>query len=74
MCECHGEIHACDLQGLQLVANGMPLSYDDAQANAIAAQPEVNVRLDLGLGDQQAIIWTCDLSHEYVTINGHYRT
>jgi glutamate N-acetyltransferase/amino-acid N-acetyltransferase len=59
---------------LQLVADGMPLIYDDAQANAIAAQPEVNVRLELGLGDQQAVIWTCDLSHEYVNINGHYRT
>jgi glutamate N-acetyltransferase/amino-acid N-acetyltransferase len=59
---------------LQLVANGMPLSYDDAQANVIASQPEVNVRLDLGLGDQQATVWTCDLSHDYVTINGHYRT
>ncbi len=59
---------------LQLVANGTPLNYDDAQANARAAQPEVTVRLDLGLGDQEATIWTCDLSHEYVSINGHYRT
>jgi glutamate N-acetyltransferase/amino-acid N-acetyltransferase len=59
---------------LQLVANGMPLDYEDARANAIAAQPEVNVRLDLGSGDRQVIIWTCDLSHEYVNINGHYRT
>ena len=55
-------------------ANGMPLGYDDARANAIAAQPEVQVRLDLGQGTAQATIWTCDLSHEYVTINGHYRT
>jgi glutamate N-acetyltransferase/amino-acid N-acetyltransferase len=59
---------------LQLVANGTPLDYDDAQANARAAQPEVTVRLDLGLGDQAATLWTCDLSHEYVSINGHYRT
>jgi glutamate N-acetyltransferase/amino-acid N-acetyltransferase len=59
---------------LQLVANGTPLDYDDAQANARAAQPEVTVRLDLGLGDQEATLWTCDLSHEYVSINGHYRT
>jgi len=32
------------------------------------------VRLDLGRGAATATVWTCDLSHEYVTINGHYRT
>ena len=59
---------------LQLVADGTALAYDEARANAIAAQPEVCVRLDLGLGSQEATIWTCDLSHDYVDINGHYRT
>jgi glutamate N-acetyltransferase/amino-acid N-acetyltransferase len=60
--------------GLQLVANGTPLNYEDATANAIAGSPEVTVTLDLGLGDATATVWTCDLSHEYVSINGHYRT
>jgi glutamate N-acetyltransferase / amino-acid N-acetyltransferase len=32
------------------------------------------VILDCGLGDGAAEVWTCDLSHEYVTINGDYRT
>ncbi len=61
-------------EDLQLVANGTPPNYDEARANAIAAQSDVKVRLDLGQGDQQATIWTCDLSHDYVDINGHYRT
>lgn len=60
--------------GLQLVANGTPLNYDDGAANAIAGSPEVTVTLDLGLGDASDTVWTCDLSHEYVSINGHYRT
>ncbi|MCC7207079.1 MAG: bifunctional ornithine acetyltransferase/N-acetylglutamate synthase, partial [Anaerolineae bacterium] len=59
---------------LQLVAAGTPLAYDEARANQIAAQAEVRVRLDLGQGDAGATIWTCDLSHDYVSINGHYRT
>lgn len=59
---------------LQLVADGTPLDYDEARANQIAAQSEVHVRLDLGQGDESATIWTCDLSHDYVSINGHYRT
>ncbi len=57
-----------------LCKDGVPLAYDDAQANAIAASPEVTVTLDLGMGDASATVWTCDLSHDYVSINGHYRT
>ncbi|MBX3063894.1 MAG: bifunctional glutamate N-acetyltransferase/amino-acid acetyltransferase ArgJ [Anaerolineae bacterium] len=59
---------------LQLVSNGLPLNYDDARANALAAQPEVTVTLDVNMGSADAIVWTCDLSHDYVSINGHYRT
>ncbi|HVO43737.1 MAG TPA: bifunctional glutamate N-acetyltransferase/amino-acid acetyltransferase ArgJ [Aggregatilineales bacterium] len=59
---------------LQLVDKGMPLAYDETQANALAASKEVKVTLDLGLGGADFVVWTCDLSHEYVTINGHYRT
>lgn len=60
--------------GLQLCKNGVPLDYDDAAANAIAASPEVTVTLDLGMGTAASTVWTCDLSHDYVSINGHYRT
>jgi glutamate N-acetyltransferase/amino-acid N-acetyltransferase len=59
---------------LQLVAHGTPLNYDEDRANALAGQPAVKVTLDLGLGHGEATIWTCDLSHDYVSINGHYRT
>ncbi len=60
--------------GLQLVQDGTPLRYDETQANLIAASAEVTVTLDLGMGDAPATVWTCDLSHDYVSINGHYRT
>lgn len=59
---------------LQLVAAGTPLPYDESRANAIAQQENITVRLDLGLGSQLAVVYTCDLSHDYVSINGHYRT
>lgn len=61
-------------EDLQLVADGAPLAYDEARANKLAGQREITVRLDLGLGQHEATIWTCDLSHDYVDINGHYRT
>jgi len=59
---------------LQLVSAGQPLSYSEEAASAIFAGPEMAVTVKLGLGDGQATVWTCDLSHDYVSINGHYRT
>ena len=59
---------------LQLVRAGQPLSYSEEAASAIFAGPEITVAVKLGLGDGQATVWTCDLSHDYVSINGHYRT
>ena len=37
-------------------------------------EPEVNTDIDLGAGDAPATAWGCDLSYEYVRINGSYRT
>jgi glutamate N-acetyltransferase / amino-acid N-acetyltransferase len=59
---------------LQLVRAGQPLPYSEEAASAIFAGPEITVAVKLGLSDGQATVWTCDLSHEYVSINGHYRT
>jgi glutamate N-acetyltransferase/amino-acid N-acetyltransferase len=54
--------------------NGMPTQYSEADATRAIQSRDVHVRLDLGLGGAAATIWTCDLSHDYVTINGRYRT
>ena len=58
-----------------LFRDGQP--YDD-QAPAAAEylkQPEIDVHVDLGTGGSgAAVVWTCDLSAEYVRINGEYRT
>jgi glutamate N-acetyltransferase/amino-acid N-acetyltransferase len=59
---------------LQLVRGGQPLDYSEAEASAIFAGLEIAVTVDLGIGTGQATMWTCDLSHEYVSINGQYRT
>lgn len=59
---------------LQLLDGGCPLDYDEPAAIRHMQGPEWGFRLDLGLGDATDWIWTCDLSHDYVTINGHYRT
>jgi glutamate N-acetyltransferase/amino-acid N-acetyltransferase len=59
---------------LQLVAGGTPLPYSEESATRIFAQPEIDVRVELGLDDGAATVWTTDLSHDYVSINGDYRS
>jgi glutamate N-acetyltransferase/amino-acid N-acetyltransferase len=59
---------------VQLVEGGQPANYDEPAAVALMGGPEWGLRLDLGLGEVSDWLWTCDLSHDYVTINGHYRT
>ncbi len=54
--------------------HGMPTRYSDAEATKAIQSHDVSVRLDLGTGAVSTTIWTCDLSHDYVTINGKYRT
>jgi glutamate N-acetyltransferase/amino-acid N-acetyltransferase len=48
--------------------------YDERDGQRVMKQSEITVRVKLGRGDAAATIWTCDLSHEYVTINADYRS
>lgn len=59
---------------VQLVERGAPLAYAEADAHATLLGSEVTMRIDLGLGDAHATVWTCDFSHDYVSINADYRT
>jgi glutamate N-acetyltransferase/amino-acid N-acetyltransferase len=59
---------------VQLVANGARTDYGEAAATRAISGAEVAIRLELGMGHVSATVWTCDLSHDYVTINGAYRT
>ncbi len=59
---------------VQLVGGGEPLDYSEDDAHATLLGKDVAIRLDLGLGDASATVWTCDFSPEYVAINADYRT
>jgi glutamate N-acetyltransferase / amino-acid N-acetyltransferase len=65
---------ANDSPAVQVVANGLPTSYDERAAAATLKADPVLITLDLGLGDARSIVWTCDFSAEYVEINAHYTT
>ncbi|CCK73446.1 glutamate N-acetyltransferase NDAI_0G04610 [Naumovozyma dairenensis CBS 421] len=60
---------------LKLIVNGVPqLNIDEERASEILALNDLEVLVNLGTGKEEAQFWTCDLSHEYVTINGDYRS
>ncbi|KAF8511806.1 hypothetical protein BU17DRAFT_54362 [Hysterangium stoloniferum] len=59
---------------LDLLINGEPQPLDEARAKTIIQEEDVEISIELGMGSEQAQYWTCDFSHEYVTINGSYRS
>jgi glutamate N-acetyltransferase/amino-acid N-acetyltransferase len=63
------------LDDVCIVRNGgRAPEYNEAQGQAVMARSEISVRVELGGGTASARLWTCDLSHDYVTINAEYRT
>ena len=55
-------------------AGGRHPEYTEAAGQAVMNQAEITVRIVLNRGDAHATVWTCDLSHEYVSINADYRS
>jgi glutamate N-acetyltransferase / amino-acid N-acetyltransferase len=53
---------------------GEPVSHEEAEANAALASSEVKITARLSEGDASATVWGCDLTYDYVRINGSYRT
>ncbi|MBS0411408.1 MAG: bifunctional glutamate N-acetyltransferase/amino-acid acetyltransferase ArgJ [Proteobacteria bacterium] len=48
--------------------------YSEAKMSAYMKKPELEVSVDVGVGRGSAVIWTCDLTKQYVAINGDYRS
>jgi glutamate N-acetyltransferase/amino-acid N-acetyltransferase len=57
---------------LTLASGGATALADLSKARAIFQQKTIRLRLDLGLGRSEAVVWTCDLSPDYVRINSDY--
>ena len=49
-------------------------SYQEADGKRVMQAAEIAVKIDLGRGAAEQTMWTCDLSHEYVSINADYRS
>jgi glutamate N-acetyltransferase/amino-acid N-acetyltransferase len=56
------------------VQGGRNPSYQESDGQRVMQQSEIVVRVVLGRGQAHDTVWTCDLSHEYVSINADYRS
>ncbi len=59
---------------LMLLVRGEPENVDEERAKIILEEEDLEIKVDLGTGTEESSYWFCDFSHEYVTINGDYRT
>jgi glutamate N-acetyltransferase / amino-acid N-acetyltransferase len=59
---------------VKVFEKGEPVAHDAAEANATLAEGEIVITARLGEGEGSASAWGCDLTHEYVEINGSYRS
>ncbi len=63
------------LDDVHVVRNGGRLpAYREEDGQRVMKQSEITVRVDLHRGTATTTVWTCDLSHDYVTINADYRS
>jgi glutamate N-acetyltransferase/amino-acid N-acetyltransferase len=59
----------------RVAADGFPVEgYDEAPVTAHLKGQHIRIGVDLGLGDGRATVWTCDLTHGYISINADYRS
>ena len=61
--------------GTWAAREGQPLAdYDEAPVAAHLKGQDISIEVDLGLGEGRATVWTCDLTHGYISINADYRS
>lgn len=62
------------LGGALVCQNGCAVSFSEQETRSILEGKEISVWIELGTGQGEAMVWTCDLSPEYIRINGSYRS
>lgn len=65
---------AITFAGIEVCRAGGAVPFEEAAALEALSADEVSIDVDLGVGDARATLLTCDLTYEYVRINGEYRT
>ena len=64
-----------DIGGVVVARDGQGVDgYDEAPVTAHMKGQNISILVDIGLGKGKSTVWTCDLTHAYIDINGSYRT
>lgn len=53
---------------------GLGAKFDEEKLRQVMSRHDIAIEVELGLGSEEATVWTCDFSYEYVKINGEYHT
>lgn len=61
-------------KSLHLFKNGEPHEINEEVASEILEKEDLLIHVDLGMGKEELSMYTCDLSHDYVSINADYRS
>ena len=67
-------VFASEKGDILLMDNGTPIVFDEDKAADILSEKEITVNIKISEGDKKATAWGCDLSYDYVRINGDYRS
>ncbi|KNZ42710.1 bifunctional ornithine acetyltransferase/N-acetylglutamate synthase [Acetobacterium bakii] len=59
---------------ITLLNDGVPIAFDEDEAKKVLSETDITIIVELQEGDEKAVAWGCDLSYEYVKINGDYRS
>lgn len=60
--------------GVPVYANGLGAEFNEDDIHKVMAEHDIVIDVEMGMGDAQATVWSCDFSYEYVKINGEYHT
>lgn len=60
--------------GITIFANGTGATYDEKALAYVMKEKDIVIDIELNMGQEDATVWSCDLSYEYVKINGEYHT
>ena len=63
-----------DIMGMPVCRKGLNVEFSEDEALRRFEDPEIVIDVQLGAGNAATTVWTCDFTHEYVTINGDYRS
>lgn len=67
-------VFASSAGSILLMDKGTPIVFDEDKAKMILSEKEIQVNIKISEGNEKATAWGCDLSYEYVRINGDYRS